>query len=315
MQVHDSIDPDLGVGAWPTPSARERSRLAKTLRADGTTWGDVPAKDSELAHADSRMTCYACHTSWVTSCFGCHLPMKANERQAAAAQRGRPSCATGRPTTSRRSATTSSCWPWTGRPTGKRMSPARSTCAVLVGSQNGNREWVYSQQQTVSAEGFSGHAFSTYVPHTRAGHRDQALHRLPRLGKANDNNAIDGPAADAGHQLRQLHRPLRLRGRGRSRASRPSSSPSRTSRRRSSAATCTSWPSPTAYRASTATAGKLLREEVHHRGSRRARRLRQGRGAVASSSGASTCTPPTARADSAPTTWRRSTRRASRSAS
>ena len=47
-----------------------------------------------------------------------------------------------------------------------KISPTRSTCAVVVGSQNGNREWVYSQQQTVSAEGFSGHAFSTFVPHT-----------------------------------------------------------------------------------------------------------------------------------------------------
>ena len=27
----------------------------------------------------SRMTCYACHTSWTTSCFGCHLSMTANQ--------------------------------------------------------------------------------------------------------------------------------------------------------------------------------------------------------------------------------------------
>jgi hypothetical protein len=53
-----------------------------------------------------------------------------------------------------------------GDATGNRVAPARSACAVLVGSQNANREWVYSQQQTVSAEGFSGIAFSTHVPHT-----------------------------------------------------------------------------------------------------------------------------------------------------
>jgi hypothetical protein len=55
-----------------------------------------------------------------------------------------------------------------GTVTGRRIAPTRSTCAVLVGSQNQNREWLYSQQQTVSSEGYSGHAFSTFVPHTSA---------------------------------------------------------------------------------------------------------------------------------------------------
>ena len=42
----------------------------------------------------------------------------------------------------------------------------RSACAVLVSSQNQSRSWNYYMQQTVSAEGFSGQAFSTFVPHT-----------------------------------------------------------------------------------------------------------------------------------------------------
>jgi hypothetical protein len=186
VQVLDSIDP---ASAWAqkNPRAAERSRLAKTLRKDGASWGDVPAKEAELAHADSRMTCFACHTSWVTSCFGCHLPMKANERKPLLHNEG---------TTQRN---------WTpynfqtirddvfmlaqdGTTSGKRLSPARSTCAVLVGSQNGQREWVYSQQQTVSAEGFSGHAFSTFVPHTvRA---TETKHCTDcHVSRANDNNA------------------------------------------------------------------------------------------------------------------------------
>jgi hypothetical protein len=36
----------------------------------------------------------------------------------------------------------------------------------VVSSQNANRDWLYYQQQTVSAEGFSGFAFSSYYPHT-----------------------------------------------------------------------------------------------------------------------------------------------------
>ena len=43
-----------------------------------------------------------------------------------------------------------------GTVTGNRIAPARSACAVLVGSQNQQREWIYFQQQTISAEGSAG---------------------------------------------------------------------------------------------------------------------------------------------------------------
>ncbi|HET7339826.1 MAG TPA: hypothetical protein VFL90_00065 [Methylomirabilota bacterium] len=186
VQVLDSIDP---TSAWAVkhPKAAERSRLAKTIRRDGTTWGDAPADDTQLAHADGNMTCFACHTSWVTSCFGCHLPMKANERK---------------PLLHNEGVVLRNWTPYNfqtirddvfmlardGTTAGHRISPARSTCAVLVGSQNGNREWVYSQQQTLSSEGFSGQAFSTFVPHTvRA---TETKHCADcHVSKANDNNA------------------------------------------------------------------------------------------------------------------------------
>jgi hypothetical protein len=81
----DSIDPG---SAWSVknPGRSQKSRLAKTLRRDGSVWGDAVPKDQEakdLAHSDARMTCQSCHTSWVTSCFGCHLPMRANQRREA----------------------------------------------------------------------------------------------------------------------------------------------------------------------------------------------------------------------------------------
>jgi hypothetical protein len=46
-----------------------------------------------------------------------------------------------------------------------RISPVRSSSAVLVGSQNVNREWLYSQQQTISSDGYSGQAFNPHYPH------------------------------------------------------------------------------------------------------------------------------------------------------
>lgn len=166
----------------------ERSRLAKTLRRDGTTWGDVPDGGKDLAHPDSRMTCFSCHSSWVTSCFGCHLPMRANER---------------RPDLHNEGDITRN---WTqynfqvirddifmlgidGNVTGNRVAPVRSSSAVIVGSQNQFREWVYSQQQTVSAEGFSGQAFNTHVPHTVRGRETKQCTDC-HVSDANDNNAI-----------------------------------------------------------------------------------------------------------------------------
>ena len=68
-----------------------------------------------------------------------------------------------------------------GTVTGRRVSPVRSACAVLVSSQNVNREWIYSQQQTVSAEGYSGQSFSPAFPHTVEDRGDSRLHRLPYL--------------------------------------------------------------------------------------------------------------------------------------
>jgi hypothetical protein len=75
-----------------------------------------------------------------------------------------------------------------GTVTGHRIAPARSSCAVLVSSQNANREWLYYQQQTISAPGLSGQAFSTFVPHTvRAKETKQCSDC--HVSAANDNNA------------------------------------------------------------------------------------------------------------------------------
>ena len=75
-----------------------------------------------------------------------------------------------------------------GTVTGHRIAPARSSCAILVSSQNANREWLYNTQQTVSAEGFSGQAFSTFVPHTvRA--RETKTCTDCHVSAARDNNA------------------------------------------------------------------------------------------------------------------------------
>jgi hypothetical protein len=202
---HSLVEPTL---SWVVPqvldtvnpaSARfynERSALAKTMQKDGATWGDPNADPTRLAHQDSNIACFTCHTSWETSCFGCHLPMEANEKKPNLHFEGEPSRN------------------WTaynfevlrddvfmlgrdGTVTGRKVAPIRSACAVVVGSQNGNREWLYSQQQTVSGGGFAGTAFSPFVPHTVRGGAEKGAARLYEtktctdchVSKDGDNNA------------------------------------------------------------------------------------------------------------------------------
>jgi hypothetical protein len=75
-----------------------------------------------------------------------------------------------------------------GTVTGHRISPVRSSCAILVSSQNQNRDWIYYMQQTVSAEGLSGTAFSTFVPHTVRAKETKACDDC-HISARNDNNA------------------------------------------------------------------------------------------------------------------------------
>jgi hypothetical protein len=70
-----------------------------------------------------------------------------------------------------------------------RLAVLRSSSAVIVGSQNANREWVYSQQQTVSAEGYSGQAFNPHFPHTTSGKGKTKNCTDCHVAKDNDNNA------------------------------------------------------------------------------------------------------------------------------
>ena len=210
VQTVDTIDPT-------SRHYNEKSRLAKTVRFEGDrmAWGDVPLgpdgkpNENACAHADSNMSCISCHSSWNPSCYGCHLPQKANMKMPELHNGGDVS----RNYVSYNFQTLRDdvfMLARDGDVTKNRINPARSSCAIHVGSYNGNRESIYVQQQTVSAEGLSGIAFSTNVPHTVRGGppRDPKTGRsvnpatyLPgrnetkqcsdcHISKDNDNNAV-----------------------------------------------------------------------------------------------------------------------------
>jgi hypothetical protein len=198
-QTLDTIDPQ-------SPHYNAKSAYAKTLRRDGVAWGDVPAAAAdeksttsprtvradtcarELAHDNSNISCQICHSSWATACFGCHLPMRANQRVPLNKFEG---MTTRNFTSYNPQVVRDDVFQLGIDSTVKnhRLAVLRSSSAVMVGSQNANREWVYSQQQTVSAEGYSGQAFNPHFPHTTSGKGTTKNCTDCHVSKDNDNNA------------------------------------------------------------------------------------------------------------------------------
>ena len=184
-QTIDTVDP-------ASPHYNPKSAYAKTLLRDGKTWGSNTSSPSDrrvkLAHDNSAMDCQICHTSWATSCFGCHLPMKANQRVPQNKFEGvtERNFTTYNPQVVRDDVFMLGI---DGTVKKNRMAVIRSSSAVVVSSQNSNREWVYSQQQTISAEGYSGQAFNPHFPHTTSSVGTTKNCTDCHLSKANDNNA------------------------------------------------------------------------------------------------------------------------------
>ncbi|MFL6528251.1 MAG: hypothetical protein ACJ8IQ_09140 [Chthoniobacterales bacterium] len=196
-----------------------KSAYAKTLHRDGKTWGAVPgalnaavlAPDDparkpmtndpgygddpgygerriKLAHDNSAMDCQICHTSWATSCFGCHLPMKANQRVPQNKFEGVTdrNYTTYNPQVVRDDVFQLGI---DGTVKKNRMAVLRSSSAVVVSSQNQNRNWVYFQQQTFSAEGYSGQAYNPHFAHTTSSVGTTKNCTDCHLSAYNDNNA------------------------------------------------------------------------------------------------------------------------------
>jgi hypothetical protein len=179
-QVLDSITPG-------SANYNEKARLAKTIQRDGNTWGAAAPVD-QLAHADERMSCYTCHTSFMTSCFGCHLSMKANANRPALHFEG--DVDTRNFTTYNFQVVRDDVFMLGLDSTakGNKIVPVRSSSAVLVSSQNANREWIYHQEQTISSEGYNGQAFNPHYPHSVRTKETKTCTDC-HISRDNDNNA------------------------------------------------------------------------------------------------------------------------------
>jgi hypothetical protein len=183
--VKDSVDsssPDYNAKA---ARAKLMSRLGPDLKP--MAWGPGVA-DKDLAHKDGDMACFACHTSWMTSCGGCHLPIEANWKTSSHKYEGEETrnYATYNPQVARddmfqlgRHMTTK----------GWEIAPVRSSSALVLSSTNINRERIYVQQPPISAIGFSSQAFAPHFPHTVRKTETKGCTDC-HVSADNDNNAI-----------------------------------------------------------------------------------------------------------------------------
>jgi len=180
--VKDSVTDDHG-------DYNAKAARAKLMSRDTSSqaWGsDVVAE--ERAHSDEEMECYTCHTSWTTSCAGCHLPIQANEKTERHHYEGGETrnYATYNPQVSR-----DQMFLLGRRETAKggKIAPVRSTSALVLSSTNANREKIYIQQPPIAASGYSSQAFNPHFPHTTRKTETKQCEDC-HLSKNNDNNAI-----------------------------------------------------------------------------------------------------------------------------
>ncbi len=180
--VKSSVDP-------ASPAYNARAARAKLMAKDptGQRWGgDVPA--GNLAHSNDDMECYACHTSWTTSCGGCHLPIEANWKTERHHYEGGETrnFATYNPQVARDQMFLLGR---RGPAKGGKIAPVRSSSALVLSSTNANRERIYIQQPPIAASGFSSQAFNPHYPHTERKTETKTCTDC-HASSMGDNNAI-----------------------------------------------------------------------------------------------------------------------------
>ncbi len=166
--------------------SNKKAEAAHLMMRDGRI-GKSGTDEDMLAHSYKKMECQSCHTSWITNCFGCHLPQQANWKKQMNHYEGE---------TSRN---------WTsynpqiardegymlgiaGTTKGNKITTVRSSSALVLSSVNANREQIYNQQAPISSPGFSSQAFNPHFAHTVRATETRTCTDC-HLSSKNDNNA------------------------------------------------------------------------------------------------------------------------------
>ncbi|MEO1612115.1 MAG: hypothetical protein AAFU55_07150, partial [Pseudomonadota bacterium] len=166
-----------------------RAKLMGALSGGGDATMEWGLGVGELAHKDEEMACFTCHTSWTTSCGGCHLPIEANWKTTHHHyDEGRETrnWASYNPQVARDQIFQLGKH---GPVKGNIIAPIRSSSALVLSSTNINRERIYIQQPPVAASGYSSQALAPHFPHTARTEETKTCTDC-HLSEENDNNAI-----------------------------------------------------------------------------------------------------------------------------
>jgi hypothetical protein len=199
-QVRDSVDPKSSDYNPRSAKAKMTLKLSESSAgADGAveqvnlkvaTPDQVNSTESEnkLAHPNSEMSCFACHSSWATSCGGCHLPIQANWKKTSNHYEGKETrnWASYNPQVARDDMYQLGKH---GPAKNGKIVPVRSSSALILSSTDTNRQKIYIQQPPTSSGGYSSQAFAPHFPHTVRTTETKQCNDC-HVSKENDNNAI-----------------------------------------------------------------------------------------------------------------------------
>jgi hypothetical protein len=143
--------------------------------------------DGSCAHAPEKMDCASCHTSWMTSCFGCHLPQEANWKTPMHhfEQKDLRNWASYNPQVARDDVFLLGV---SGDVKNNKVAVVRSSSAVMVSSTDAQRAIAYKQQLTVAGNGMNGQCFNTHFAHTVRTKETRQCSDC-HVGENDDNNA------------------------------------------------------------------------------------------------------------------------------
>ncbi len=167
-----------------TVTKGSRNYNSKAAKAKNITKFD----SDKLAHDNNEMSCFTCHSSWVTSCAGCHLPIKSNWKQDSKHYDGKETrnWATYNPQVVRDDMFQIGKH---GPAKNGKIVPVRSSSALVLSSEDINRQKIYVQQPPISSSGYSSQAFAPHFPHTVRSKETKDCSDC-HVSKENDNNAI-----------------------------------------------------------------------------------------------------------------------------
>jgi hypothetical protein len=177
-QVMDLVDPN-------SSDYNPLAARAKLVRRDGGV--HFGSDRTDVAHSETKMECTTCHSSWQTTCAGCHLPLDLNVKSKD--KHYSPQYSRGYAPYYRQVVRVDTFFLGIGTNNhGNKVTPFRPASAVVVSAWDRNRNNIVHQQPLLSAPGFANEAVTPHPPHTVRSRETRQCTDC-HLSKTGDNNA------------------------------------------------------------------------------------------------------------------------------